>query len=428
MADIDVLGVRPERISHRRLACRLGAAMAAALLTTAGIPGGLSAQQDTIHLTLDSVLARVSREHPVTRAGAAGVAAARARAADLRAYPNPTFDVERTTLAQADNVALMQSIRWPWEGTALRDVGRADVAAAQADARGARADVLLDAAQRFADVLRDGRTVALAAQAESLAQRALDRTRTARSLGLTGDLSVLQAEVGLDAATRARAAAEAERAASSASLTVLLGVAPGTAIVWTGDLGATAPLAAPDSSLASAAAADPEAAGLVAAAERGTQLARLARARRWPELEVGPAASLEGPAVIGFNLGITLPMWNRQGAALRAGDAERDAALARLEARRRAVAARVDEARARLSSSDRGLAELRRGELARAAQAESLAAQALAQGGPYLTSWLAARQALLDAQHAELDLEWQAASARLELRSLTGTLAPAPAP
>ena len=397
----------------------------AVLCLTGGWPGRLSGQQDTVRLTLDVVLTRVRGEHPLARAGGASIAAAKARAVDLTRYPNPSFEVERTTFSAADNVALMQPIRWPWEGSALRDLGRADVAAVEAEARGELGGVLLAAAQSFAEGLRDAGAVTLAVEAESLASRALAHTVAGRRLGQVGDLSVLQAQVGLDAARRARVAAQGERDAASASLAVLLGYDPGTLLAYDGELATTAPLAAPESAQArAAAAADPEAARLAAAAERGSQLARLAHARQWPQLELGPAASLEGPAVVGLNLRLTLPLWNWQGAAIQAGQAEREAALARLEGRGRAVAAQVLDATAVLSRAERELVVLRGGELTRAAQAESLAAQALEQGGPYLPTWLAARAAYLDARRAELDLEWAAAQARLQLRYLAGGLSP----
>ena len=174
--------------------------------------------------------------------------------------------------------------------------------------------------------------------------------------------------------------------------------------------------------LTGAATADAEALRLASEADRATQAARLARARRWPELALGPSASLEGRAVLGMSFGVGLPLWNRQGSGVRAAAAEREAALARLDARRRELDAAVVEATSTLARARRELDALRSGELARAEQAESLAARALQQGGPYLASWLAARQAYLDARRVELDLEWQAARARLLLRHLTGTL------
>jgi len=395
----------------------------AALAFPAVVPPCL-AQHDTLRLTLSDVLARVRDEHPVARAGAASVRAASARAADLARYPNPAIDIERTTFSEADNVALLQPIRWPWESSALRDLGRAEVAVAQAEAKRDARAVALDAAQRFADGLRDARTVALAIEAESLAQRGTQRALAARQLGQAGDLTVLQAQVSLDAARRARLSAEAERDASTAALGALLAQAPGTVIAFAGDLGSIAPLGVLDSAHALTAAADAEAALLAGEADRAAQAARLARARRWPEVALGPSASLEGKAVIGLSLGLGLPLWNRQGAAIRARVAEREAALARLDARRRERDAGVVGATGALARTGRELDALRSGELARAAQAESLAARALQQGGPYLAAWLGARQAYLDARRAELDLEWQAARARLVLRHLDGTLLP----
>ncbi len=139
---------------------------------------------------------------------------------------------------------------------------------------------------------------------------------------------------------------------------------------------------------------------------------------------MGPAAGLSqgSTPTFGLALGIGLPLWNRQGAAIRAATADREAGLARLETRRRELAAIVLEATSTLGAAGQELGALRSGELARAQQAESLAARGVAQGGPYLAAWLAARQAYLDARRAELDLEWQAARARLLLRHLSGTL------
>ncbi|HEV2085006.1 MAG TPA: TolC family protein, partial [Gemmatimonadales bacterium] len=176
------------------------------------------------------------------------------------------------------------------------------------------------------------------------------------------------------------------------------------------------------STLVRALAGDPEAARLGGMADRAEQERRLARARRWPEIELGPAAGFGRTSTFGLALGLSLPLWNRQGDAARAAEADRAAALARLDSRRRDVAALVTQATGTLARTARELDLLRSGELARAQQAEMLAAHALEQGGPYLVAWLTARQAYLDARRAELDLEWEAARARLALRLLAGTL------
>src|SRR5581483_9927679 len=96
-----------------------------------------------------------------------------------------------------------------------------------------------------ADGLRDARALELAAQAESLAARGLARALAARELGQAGDLTVLQAQVGLDAARRARRAAQADRAASATALAVLLGERPDAPVICVGDLDSLAPLPRP---------------------------------------------------------------------------------------------------------------------------------------------------------------------------------------
>lgn len=383
---------------------------------------------DTLHLSLAAVLARVRDQHPLGRAGAATVSAAQARAAAIRAYENPRLEIDRTTLRELDNLRLVQPIRWPGESRALGGVGRAEVASAQAGANGQLRVLGLEIAQRYTDALRDVRSVALAFEAESLAQRALDRASAARRLAQAGDLTVLQAQVSLDAALRARLGAEAQRDASAATLAILLGDDPEKRVVFEDDLSKLAPVAATESLLVRALATDPESARLRSEAERARQEGFLARARRWPQIELGPAAAIGAKTTVGLALGLGLPLWNRQGDAMRAAAADREAARAQLDARSRELSASVLDVRTTLTRVDRELGLLRGGELVRARQAAILAARALEQGGPYLSAWLTARQAYLDALRAELDLEWQGARARLLFRHLTGTLLAEPKP
>jgi outer membrane protein, heavy metal efflux system len=399
-----------------------GVGLLGALLFQPSTVGAQARPADTLRLSLADLLARVTVEHPTVHAGIADVQAARARAAQLRRYANPSLDIEHLTFSEADNVALLQPIRWPWESAALRDLGSAQVASATAGAEVERRAVALEAAQRFVDGLRAARALALAVEAESLAQGAVERAVAARQLGQVGDLAVLQAQVSLDAARRARLGSEADLQASRAGLIITIGVDPTTPIVLQGDLASLASLGTSDSTLARASVGDPEAARLQAEAERAAQDARLARVRRWPELALGPSGTFGTTTTVGLSVGLGIPLWNRQGAAIRAATADREAALARLDARRREFAVIVFAARTTVARTDRELALLRSGELARAAQAEALAARAMQEGGPYVVAWLTARQAYLDARRAELDLEWQAARARLLLRHLSGTL------
>jgi outer membrane protein TolC len=384
--------------------------------------GAQTVSNDTLRLSLARVLERARTEHPVGRAGAAQVSAAEARAAALRVHENPRLEIDRTNFRELDNLRLVQTIRWPAESRALGGVGRAQVASARADATGQQRDLVLELAQRYTDALRQVKMVTLAAEAESLAQRAVDRAVAARQLVQTGDLTVLEVQVSLDAARRVRRSAEAERDASAAALAILLGEDPGRPVAFQDDLALLAPVSNPESLPALALAEDPESAKWQSEAERATREVDLARARRWPQLELGPSATIGESTTVGLTFGLSLPVWNYQGTSMRAAAADRDAALARLETRRLELAASLLQARTALTRVDGELALLRGGELARAQQAALLAGRALEQGGPYLSAWLTARQAYLDARRAELDLEWEAARARLLLRHLAGTL------
>jgi outer membrane protein TolC len=49
-------------------------------------------------------------------------------------------------------------------------------------------------------------------------------------------------------------------------------------------------------------------------ADRAAREADLARARRWPQLELGPAVTIGESTTVGLALGLSLPLWNRQSA------------------------------------------------------------------------------------------------------------------
>jgi outer membrane protein, heavy metal efflux system len=394
----------------------------AALLLGAATVQAQAAPNDTLRLSLNDVLARVRLDHPAVLAGAATIRAAEARAAQLRRYTNPSLDLERVTFSEVEYIGFLQPIRWPWESSALKGVGAAEVTVAAAAAEQERRVIALDATERLVDGLRDGRSLAIAVEAESLAQSVVERVGSARALGQVGDLQVLQAQVSLDAARRTKVGAEADLRASTVGIALLLGNNSATPIAFVGDLATLLPVGALDSALVHADSVDPESARLEAEAERARQEGRLARARRWPELAVGPAVSISRLSTFGISFGLGIPLWNRQGDAMRAAAADRESALAHREARQRELSILVLEARSTTDRTERELSLLRTGELARAEQTVSLAARALQQGGPYMTIWLTARQAYLDARRAELDLEWQAARARLLLRHLSGTL------
>lgn len=400
---------------------RLAVLLATLPLLLSGAAASLRAQggaTDTLRLTLAMVLTQVREEHPIWKAGSAKVHAARARAGERSGMPNPKVSIAPAALTEV-RIEVLQPLRSPWEGSALRGIGVRDVAAARADAEADRRGVLLDAAQRFVDGLRSTRTLTLAIEAESLAQHTVNDLAPGEGVDSTEDLAGLQTLVSLDEARRAGVRARLQHAIAQARLALVMGQNPGTAILFEGELAEVAPLTAPSGALVTALATDPKSARLEQEAERAGQEARLARARRWPALEVGPAITLGDKNRLGVALGISIPVWNRQRDAIRAAGAERDTALSGIAVRQRELSVLVTEALVTLTRAASELELLRGGALARAARAHALAAR---QRGVYVLAWLAARKPYLDARAAELDLEWQAAQARLLLRSVTGSL------
>jgi len=388
---------------------------------------------DTLHLTLSTLLDSVQASHPAIQQSTHLTLAAHARRNALgRILESPQIEVQHAA-QNAWQIYALQPFPWPWQISAKKRFGDADVAVAHAEEQARTDSVALDAAQRFADALRGRAELALATQAESLARAAVERAVAARQLGQAGDLALLQARVSLDAARRERNTAFEQSRLAVANLAIVLGVEPDAPIVVEGDLGTLAPVVEPDSGFyAQAAGSDPELNRYDALLLRAQREASMWRAYgRIPGIAIGPTYGWAinnrtpgTPRVSYFGLDFTLdiPIWHGRHAEVEAALEEGASAEQGHLARERELSMVLLDATSTMSRTERQLASLRGGELARAAQAESLAAGAMRQGGPYLAVWLAAREALLDAQRAALDLTWQAARARLTLQYLTGQL------
>jgi outer membrane protein TolC len=419
-------------------------AVCAALLAVCQ-PARLAAQgsvpppsNDTLHLTLEALLDTIRVSHPSVKQGSAAALAANERRNALgRVIDNPDFELQHTS-KNSYLTYLRQPIYWPWQIVARRHLGDADVAVAHAEAEARTDSVALVGALRFADALRTRAQLALASEAESLARMGLQRAEMGRQMGQTGDLTVLQARVNLDAARRERASAAQASRLAVAGLALLLGISPEVPLVVEGTLDSMAPVVEPDSGFTSVAMnADPEIKRYAAVSLRAQREASVWRAQgRIPDLAIGPTygwtinpghnattgQDIARLVYLGIDVTLSIPLWHGHAAETEAANQDRAAAEAGQEARERELDFLVLDATSTLSHATRQLTLLRKGDLARAAQADSLATNALRQGGPYLTMWLTAREAHLDARRAELDLLWQAAQARLTLRYLTGSL------
>jgi len=395
----------------------------AALLAGAVAP--LAAQgpavADTLRLSLADVLERVRAEHPAWRTGRARIRSAEARAQERSSFPDPRVSVSPQSVTEV-RLELLQPFRWPWETGALRGVGRREVAGITAGVEAGRRDVLLQAAARFVDGLRSLADFRLAQEHEALARRAAERLVPPDATLAATDLAALQAQVALDEAERATVRARLQHNLNQSRLAVALGQEPATFVIFEGTLAEVAPLTTPEAALQSALATDPATLSLEQQAHRADEEARLARMRRWPSFELGPAVTLGDRNRLGVAVGINIPVWNRQRAALRAASADKDTASAQMEVRRREVSQQVTEALTILTRTRTELALLRDGDLVRARRATELAERSAGQGDTYALAWLLAIRAYSEARGAELELEWQAAQARVLLRSLTGSL------
>ncbi|MBK8004462.1 MAG: TolC family protein [Gemmatimonadetes bacterium] len=376
---------------------------------------------DTLRFSLADVLEQVRAEHPAWRTGRARIRSAEARAQERSSFPDPRISVSPQSVTEV-RLELLQPFRWPWETGALRGVGRREVAGIKAGVEAGRRDVLLQAAARFVDGLRSLAGFRLAQEHEALARRAAERLEPADTALAATDLAALQAQVALDEAERATVRARLQHNLNQSRLAVALGKEPATFVIFEGTLAEVAPLTTPEAALQSALATDPATLSLEQQAHRADEEARLARMRRWPSFELGPAVTLGDRNRLGVAVGINIPVWNRQRAALRAAGADKDTATAQMEVRRREVAQQVTEALTILTRTRTELALLRDGDLVRARRTTELAERSAGQGGTYALAWLLAIRAYGEARSAELELEWQAAQARVLLRSLTGSL------
>jgi outer membrane protein, heavy metal efflux system len=175
-----------------------------------------SAQQNPGGLTLDAARQRALQASPTVAAARAAVDAALARQRQAGAHPNPVFGYSREQTSASDvstsqNIAaLEQRVEIGGQAGARVAAGRTRVEAAEARLAVASAELTLQVARVFSDVIAADRRYALAAQAAEQFGKAI--TVMNRRLS-EGDVSGYQARrLRLEAARYAALAAEAGRA------------------------------------------------------------------------------------------------------------------------------------------------------------------------------------------------------------------------
>lgn len=275
-------------------------------------------------------------------------AAAAAEVDVIGPLDNPQLELAREGGGEIEyQLHLVQPIDLAGRRAALRDAARADAEATAADIERRRQLLIADVRSAYV------RCAAASAQADIWQAYITDvneALRIASARAEAGDTAVYdlrRVRVQASAAEAGRLQADGARRADCATLGGLTGVVdPAVAIEAITALGHADTLAG-------------ERADLTAQQQRITaaeyRLMAAERAR-WPQLSVGAGVrgidagtgTQYGPII---SLGVSLPLWNGGGAAVRQEDARRASLEADLAIARRRIAAEQSAASARLSSS-----------------------------------------------------------------------------
>jgi outer membrane protein TolC len=382
--------------------------------------------QDTIAMTMNDVVARVLRQSPAVFAAEGAVRAPRGlRAEAWWPFPgNPTLEYGRVRRQTGSGTtydrewALTQEIeiagQWAFRGTAATALVRS----AEARVDDARRIVALEARRAYAALAVAERRAALTDSAAAFAERLAG---FARQQFEAGEVNRLEWNAALLEAARTRSAAERAQAgvaAAAADLARLLALpsdsTPRTAALpaipdlrWRSDsvLLRVARARRPDLRASEA---------LRLSAERNLTAARLSLV---PNLTVSAFEGREEGTdrLLGFAVGLRVPLFHRQQASVGRSHAERAAAHGELVATERAVQADVAAAGARFLRARAAERRFATEVLRAATENVTLTERALSEGEVSLTEVLVLRATAVNAQLEYLDVLRDAADAWFEL-------------
>jgi len=319
------------------------------------------------------------------------------------------------------SIALSQRFE-PWGArTARIGQAEAELAGARAGRDEAERRLLAEVATTFDRLLVADERIALKRQAQAVADDIRRAAEARHSAGSGGQL-----ELNLARAAAARAAADAARASAlraelAASLRAELGLPPDEPLAVQGEL--LAPWPATLDELLATARARPDLAALQAELSAAESELGLAESRGRPAfgLRVGVGQD-DHDEITALGLDIGLPLWGRGRGARGAAAARLSAQTAQLAARRAAVESEVRaafEAHALLLSA----AQLFEGTaLAGLDENDELARRSWEAGAIDLLELLAVRRELLETRDAWLELQLDAAAARVRLQAAAGAL------
>ncbi|MGH7898236.1 MAG: TolC family protein [Candidatus Binatia bacterium] len=386
----------------------------------------LSAPQDTVVLSLETATARVLAVSPAVAAADGAVQAPRGlRAEAWWPFPdNPTLEYGRVRRTSGGGTvydrewAVTQEIeiagQWAWRGSAANALVRS----VEARAGDVRRRVALEARRAYIGLAIAERRAALtdsaAAFGETLGEFARRQFEAGEINRLELNAAVLEAARARSAAERARADAEA----AAAELARVLGlprdtvpraeaIPPVPPLVWDSDsvLLAIARLRRPD---------------LRAAEEQRRSADRFLTAARLSLLPTLTLSALGGreagtDRLLGIAVGLRIPLFHRQQAAIGVAAAERAAARAEQTATTRGIQAEVLAAGARFRRARAAERRFATEVLRAATENVTLTERALTEGEVSLIDVLVLRSAAVAAQLEYLDVLRGAADSWFEL-------------
>ena len=366
---------------------------------------------------------------PARAAGTLRTRAAGALVGAARAWPDPS--VGASTTHRTARLGLTGSLPLPIFGTvgASQRVAEAEYGAARAEESGIGLGLRRDVTRAWLELARAEATAVLSRQG---AERETQLETIARQRLDAGDASRAEAVAARAAAGRARARADADQAGRAVASAAMAGLLGWDAEVLLQTSGGMPPLPPPPpfARLRGRKASHPDLRAAAARVEAERARVVALRRSRWPSLTIEAEAMLADPTLpdasnpgdddYRVGLSLTLPLFSRIGARVRAAEytqqaaaAERAAAATALDGQLRAryTQYRAARERARALADEVLPAQREAAELARAAYREG-------QGG--LVDVLTANAALAAVESEALDSRVDAAIALAELEWAAG--------
>jgi cobalt-zinc-cadmium efflux system outer membrane protein len=370
-------------------------------------------------LTLAEALDLALRQNGSLRVRQTEVEAARGRARQMSAPPNPEVTTELFTV-QERVLGLQQPIRWPTQTQALRRLGELNVEEAVADYRLSQRELIRDVRLQFIEALALRDRIAVLAESLRMARevQATAEARLRQGFGSLEEVARAAIEVG-----RIRTQCAVLRGALGvrlADLRRLIGFDGDVDV--TGDL---ATLAREFGTFSENPAEAVETHPWVAQSRIQEALweaqGALERGYRRPVLALGPAVGFfEGGRVSpGFVVSVTVPVLDRRQGSLREAAARAEAARQSAAYRRRELALRLESQTARYRDLRRSLEVFRRDVLDPAEDLLHRSREAYLQGRIPFVTYVEAFRTLVEVRLEALGILEELARTAVEVQFIT---------